>query len=153
MAGMGDEIRRLRRVQRLTQEQLAEMTGNFVTQTDVSQLERGHRGRTSPEKVRALAKALGVPYNHLAQLNFDLDVEGGRDTPASADEALRDELWEDFAAQHPDLLASLRRLRDANTRETYEQARRIIRRHLASGVETARDVIDPPSPPRSRPVR
>lgn len=142
MTRMGDEIRRLRRKQRLTQEQLAEMTSNYITQTDVSQLERGHRGRTSPEKIRALAKALGVPYNHLAQLNFDLDVPaaGGEYSPAP-DDAIN-ELWEGILAQRPDLATKLRVLRDQNDEVTYRLAVTVIADLLISNVEGVIKLIE-----------
>jgi XRE family transcriptional regulator, regulator of sulfur utilization len=59
----GAVVRRLRRQQRLTQEQLARRAG--LNQAHLSQIESGARANPSASVVTKLARALGVPVTEL----------------------------------------------------------------------------------------
>ena len=143
VSSLGREIRRLRQAQGFTQEGLAALTGDCVKQSDISSLERGHRLRPSQEKVRALATALGVPYYHLAELAYELDVTPGtRRGSVSLDEVIRDELWGELVAQRPDLLARLRAIRETDTAEGYRRALDTILRFLIANIEVVIDLRD-----------
>jgi transcriptional regulator with XRE-family HTH domain len=62
---LGAVVRRLRRQQDLTQEQLARRAG--VTQGHLSQIETGARTNPGALIVKRLARALGVPVAELLQ--------------------------------------------------------------------------------------
>lgn len=58
-----DVLRTLRERQGLSMRQLAEKSG--VSAAEISRIESGFRQKPSPDLLRALAPALGVPYNTL----------------------------------------------------------------------------------------
>jgi transcriptional regulator with XRE-family HTH domain len=62
---LGAVVRRLRRQQDLTQEQLARRAG--IAQAHVSQIESGARANPSAMVVKKLARALDVPVGALLQ--------------------------------------------------------------------------------------
>lgn len=70
---LGQEIKRLRKLRRLTQEQLEEVSG--VGQSTISALENGRQDQTSAEYFRRLAKALGVSVNVLLAAAGVMDEE------------------------------------------------------------------------------
>jgi transcriptional regulator with XRE-family HTH domain len=62
---LGAVVRRLRRQQDLTQEQLARRSG--IQQGHISQIESGVRANPSAGIVKKLARALGVPVTELLE--------------------------------------------------------------------------------------
>ena len=78
--GLGDRLRRLRGLRRLTQEQLSERSG--VRRDYIANLERGKVSvPRDPENLRLLATALGVPLRELAQNTgwYDPDTDAPQD--------------------------------------------------------------------------
>src|SRR5687767_15662797 len=64
--GVGDRLRRFRRLRRLTQEQLSELAG--VRRDYIGNLERGAIAvPREPDQLKLLAKALGVSLRDLAE--------------------------------------------------------------------------------------
>ena len=78
---LGQEIKRLRRVRRWTQEQLEERSG--VGQSTISALENGKQDQTSGEYLRRLADAFDVSVNVLLEAAGIMD-EGATETPRRA---------------------------------------------------------------------
>ncbi|MDI6856609.1 MAG: helix-turn-helix transcriptional regulator [Candidatus Thermoplasmatota archaeon] len=69
----GKKLRKLREAKGLTQQQLAEKLG-YVTNSYVSDVESG-RFIPSKEKLRKIAKALGVPFRQLDGLLMESKLE------------------------------------------------------------------------------
>ena len=76
----GEHIRKKRLERRISQRQLAAMSG--VSNSEISRIEAGERQNPSPGVLRAIAKALDVPYE-------DLLAEAGylEATPVDASQA------------------------------------------------------------------
>lgn len=73
--GVGDRLRRFRRLRRLTQEQLSEQAG--VRRDYIGNLERGAIGvPRDPEQLRLLANVLGVRLRDLAEPTGWYDDDG-----------------------------------------------------------------------------
>jgi transcriptional regulator with XRE-family HTH domain len=147
----GQVIRDLRNQQGLTQDELAERMPDELSQNFISQVETGKIDQPSIPKVRALAKALGVPFNRLlAEAGYYEWEEVTQPVQGDIDK-IKADVWLEAEAD-PRLLAALYEIREANDQATYELALRIIHRSLKTGIETAREVIGgtdrPPAPKR-----
>ncbi|MEM2897610.1 MAG: helix-turn-helix domain-containing protein [Candidatus Bathyarchaeia archaeon] len=69
----GQKLRKLRISKGLTQQQLAEKLG-YVTNSYISDVEKGHF-IPSREKLKKIAKALGVPFKELDDLLLESKLE------------------------------------------------------------------------------
>lgn len=69
----GQKLRQLRIKKGLTQQQLAEKLG-YVTNSYISDVEKGHF-IPSREKLKKIAKALGVPFRELDDLLIESKLE------------------------------------------------------------------------------
>jgi transcriptional regulator with XRE-family HTH domain len=69
----GKKLRKLREARRITQQELAEKLG-FVSNSYVSEVESG-KFIPSREKLRKIAKALGVPFKELNDLLMESKLE------------------------------------------------------------------------------
>ena len=67
MATIGDVVRRLRNVKKITQARLEELTQGTVSRGYVANLERGKIRMPSEEKLMALARALGVTRRYILE--------------------------------------------------------------------------------------
>ncbi len=122
----------------MTQRQLAARVRG-LSQADIS---RAQTSRPTVEKLRLLAEAMEVPYNTLAVLAGFVDEQ----LPLQGSTVPHEQVIADLMAmaQHrPDLLQTIRELREENTDEVYQQALVIIWRHMLAGMETARDILAP----------
>jgi transcriptional regulator with XRE-family HTH domain len=70
----GQKLRRLRIKKGLTQQQLAERLG-YVTNSYISDVEKGHF-IPSKDKLKKIAKALGVPFKVLDDMLLESRLEG-----------------------------------------------------------------------------
>lgn len=132
---LGKLLKELRVARHLSQGKVAELTGT-MEQPHISAYERGV-WKPSPDRLRLLAKALGVPYERLAV------VAGYADAPEAENVTTQelDDIEADIFAfdTRPALLATLRRLRAANDADAYARALRTIHRFLAAAAEEVRD--------------
>lgn len=69
----GTKLRKLRESKGITQQQLAEKLG-FVSNSYVSEVESG-KFIPSKEKLKKIAKALGVPFQEVEELLLDSKIE------------------------------------------------------------------------------
>lgn len=136
---LGQNLKRLRRARALPQEQLADRAGETWDQAQVSQIETGRWKNPTYDRVSELARALDVT---VAQLYAD--AEPAQQLPLDTSPVPHEQVFADLMAMaqtRPDLLRTIRELREENTEEVYRQALAIIWRHMLSGLETARDLL------------
>lgn len=130
-------LRELREAQGLSQAAVAERTG-VMEQPQISAYERGVFTPT-PDRLRLLASALGVPYVRLAAAaGYADEPETLGDAERSTTERIAADLFA-FAARRPDLLATLIRLRESNDDAAYARALAVIHRFLIAAAEQVRD--------------
>jgi len=138
---LAQNLKRLRRSRAMTQEQLAERAGETWDQAQVSQIETGRWKNPTYDRVSELARALDVT---VAQLYSE--PEGAQQLPLDTSPIPHEQVFADLMAlaqDRPDLLRTIRELREENTEEVYRQALAIIWRHMLAGMETARDLLSP----------
>lgn len=153
---IGATIRELRLAKNLKQEQLAAAASEFLPRGEtlaqgvLSQIEIGKIARPDPDKLRAIARALGVSYNDLLLRGWGDPVEA---RPASgqlsldlaaapAHERVLADLIE-LSLDRPDIRAAMGDLRDQLSEAEYRQALVIMWRNLTSAIETARAIFLP----------
>lgn len=154
---LADLVRWRRTALNMTQSQLAERDplGKF-TQAEISQYESGKVGRSSRARMERLSTALGLPYDLVMASTYqgpmtDEEVVGFvarfyAQAPFPTNAPPHEQVLADLmalAVDRPDLMATMRQLRDSLDEEKYRQAVAIIWRHMMSGIETARDIFIP----------
>jgi transcriptional regulator with XRE-family HTH domain len=154
LATFGERARQIRISRKLNQELVAARMNEYlqqhfpdkygpddlpITQSTVSQIEKGRNRNPSEERQRALAYALDVQpsaFYTTQSVNLPLDLSG-EEVPISK---VLTELWA-MSADRPDLQETLRMLEETNTEVVYHQALRILHRHMVAGLETVRDLF------------
>lgn len=133
---IGAVIKRLRESKGLDQKDVAALAttylddGTVLTQAVLSQIESGRTHNPGRDRLRAIARALDTPYNAI------LLEAGWIDPPERGCQGALEEL----ASEHPQLQRKLEQLRDENPEEVYAEARRIVARFFAMGIDTAREL-------------
>jgi hypothetical protein len=92
----------------------------------------GYGARGLRKAVRKGGRALDTPYNTIL-------LEAGWIDPPERD---RQGALDDLAREHPQLQRKLEQLRDENPEEVYAEARRIVARFFAIGIDTARELTE-----------
>ena len=139
MSTMGEAIRRIREQKGLQQQDVADAAslhlarqgGERLNAAVLSQIERGRIMHPSFDRVRAIARALGMSYNELL-------VEGGWADPFDASGAIERDALEEVAREHPDISAELERLRSSEPPEQWEAVRQRLADFMALGLESVR---------------
>lgn len=133
---LGRLVRRRRADLGLTQEELAERVGGNMTQSDVSQIERGAVRRPGRDRLARLALALRVPLGDLVAASGWAELARAADAAPPAfdpDDPLRAPVVEALAELDIDRLKSLADFANYLLKQEGEQRRRRKR----AGSETA----------------
>lgn len=152
---LGEVVRTLREQAGIDQAELAARAsdhlpeGQQISQGRISEIERGKWLNPSREKVRAIADALGIAYNSLLERAGWIDpLPATTEVPSAAEEVLKI-----VALYDPRVLRELEEMRDENDEETYGNARTVVAKFFALGVEAAKTMVDGgpiPAAPRNR---
>lgn len=138
-------VRRLRG--KTKQDELAALAGEGWNQQLISQIETGRWQNPSYEKLKSLAAALGVTVADL----YAEPVPDDAQLPLVVNQPAHEQVLADLIAlaqDRPDLRRTLRELRETLPEESYRQALVIIWRHMAAGIETARELLISTTPAR-----